>query len=169
MDMDGLLLRLQHLEAREAIRTLKHRYLACCDAKDVAGFRACFIDDAVHIDYGPVGRFDNADDLAALFRQMGCHAHMLEWHLASNDQIELLAADHVRGSWSMHYQLINTQDGTLTQLGGVYADEYRLEAEGWKISRSVFTQRSCLVLKLDESGVKTLIGGPPQTAAGQQA
>ncbi len=169
MDMDALLQRLQQLEARDAIRTLKHRYLACCDAKDVVGFRACFADDTVDIDYGPVGQFDNADDLADLFRQMACHSHMLEWHLASNDEIELLSPEQARGRWSMHYQLINTEEAVLTQLGGVYADEYCLSADGWKIRRSHFTQRSCLVLKLDESAVKTLVGGPPQQSPTQQA
>ena len=67
MNLDQLEQRVSQLEAIEAIRQLKHRYLASCDAKDPVAMRACFVDGAMHIDYGPVGVFDNADAVATDF------------------------------------------------------------------------------------------------------
>src|SRR5699024_8720833 len=55
--------RLDALEAKEAIIALKHRYLRACDAKDAESFRSAFIDRGAVIDYGPLGRFDDADGI----------------------------------------------------------------------------------------------------------
>ena len=159
MSDSELLQRLARLEAIQNIQALKARYLAACDAKDSTSFRACFADGQVAIDYGAVGQFDNADALTEIFSQMACHPHMLEWHHASNPQIELLTETEAKGSWSLHYQLINSQDNTLTQLGGEYEDEYRLTDTGWKISATRFAPRTTLSLKLDEDAVKTLMAG----------
>ena len=165
MSADAILARLEQLEAVSAIQALKARYLTACDSKDCESFRACFLDGKVAIDYGPVGQFDNADALTAVFREFGCQAHMLEWHHASNPQIELLTPERARGSWSLHYQLINTQDQTLTQLGGEYGDEYRRTEAGWKISATLFVPRTRLFLKLDSEAVQTLAAGQPPAEA----
>ena len=126
--------RLQALEDLDAIRSLKARYLACCDAKDPVGMRDCFADGPVVIDYGAVGRFDSAEPLVEVFKQIGCHPHMVEMHHGSNPQIQLKADNHAEARWSLHYQLINTNENSLTQLGAYYEDEYRKTAAGWKIS-----------------------------------
>ena len=93
MNDDALAQRLHRLEAAEAIRNLKARYLAACDRKDPATMRACFADGTVEIDYGAVGCFDNADALVALYTQMACHDHMVELHHGSNPQISVTAED----------------------------------------------------------------------------
>jgi len=169
--------RLRALEDIEAIKALKSRYLACCDAKDPAGMRACFADGPVRIDYGAVGVFDRADAVVEVFRQVGCHDYMVEMHHGSNPRIELAGADHApdqapdqaRGHWNLHYQLINTRENTLTQLGGVYEDEYRRTPQGWKIAATKFAVNSMLVLKLDAAAVQALVVGrmpaPPATEA----
>lgn len=159
MDVSSLLERMNRLEASLQIQALKARYLQACDNKDCDGFRACFVDGPVAIDYGPVGQFEDADALVAVFVQVACHPHMLEWHMASNPVIELLNEHQATGAWSMHYQLINSDDGTLTQLGGVYADEYRCVDGVWKISATTFTPKTQLVLKLDQSAVQTIAAG----------
>ena len=159
MNLDQLEQRVSRLEAIEAIRQLKHRYLASCDAKDPVAMRACFVDGAMHIDYGPVGVFDNADAVAKIFSELGCHPHILEMHHGSNPQIELVSHSQARGTWSLHYQQINMQTNVLTQMGGVYADEYRLTPTGWKMSATVFEQKSLLVLNLGEETVQAVVKG----------
>jgi len=163
MDTSAIERRLHQLEDLEAIRALKARYLACCDAKDPAGMRACFADGPVRIDYGAVGTFDRADPLVEVFRQVGCHDYMVEMHHGSNPRIEFTSPDHARGRWSLHYQLINTRENTLTQLGGGYEDEYRKTPQGWKITATKFVVTSTLVLKLDAAAVNALVIGhmPP--------
>ena len=153
--------RLARLEPNEAIRQLKHRYLAACDAKDATAMRACFVDGPMHIDYGPVGVFDNADAVAQIFKDLGCQPHIVEMHHGSNPQIEVMDEQHARAIWSLHYQQINTQTQVLTQLGAVYEDEYLLGAQGWRINRTVCRPLSTLVLELGEQAIKALVRGRP--------
>lgn len=155
--------RLCALEDMEAIRRLKAHYLSCCDRKDPPGMRACFVDGPVHIDYGAVGTFDNADTLVALYTRMACHDYMVELHHGVNPQIEVLGDTVARGTWGLHYFLINTQARTLTQLAGYYEDEYRKQDGNWKISRTRFVATSTLVLDLTEGLLKSVFAGrvPP--------
>lgn len=167
MNLDDIAHRVQALEDCEAIRALKSRYLACCDAKDPVGMRACFLDGPVHIDFGAVGIFDNADALVEVFKAIGCHEHMVEMHHGVNPQIELLAHDRASGRWGLHYQLINTREHTLTQLGAYYEDEYRRTSAGWRIASTRCVVTSMLVLQLGQDAVKTVLAGrsPPASAA----
>jgi len=159
MSNNSLEQRLAVLEDTEAIRSLKARYLACCDAKDPVGMRACFADGTVAIDYGVLGTFDRADALVDIFKQIGCHPHMVEMHHGVNPQITLKSADHAEGRWGLHYQLINTNDNTLTQLGAYYEDEYRKTAAGWKMSATKCVVTSMLSLKLAADAVQALVIG----------
>ncbi len=156
--------RLNRLEDIEAIRLLKARYFAACDAKDPAAMRACFADGEVAIDYGVVGCFDRADALVAIYTQIACHPHMVEMHHGVNPQIELLTTDRARGHWGLHYQLINTNDKTLTQLGAHYDDEYRKDAGYWKIVATKCVVTSTLVLQVGDDAIKALVTGRPPAA-----
>jgi len=159
MSNNSLEQRVAVLEDTEAIRSLKARYLACCDAKDPVGMRACFADGTVAIDYGVLGTFDRADALVDIFKQIGCHPHMVEMHHGVNPQITLKSADHAEGRWGLHYQLINTNDNTLTQLGAYYEDEYRKSTAGWKMSATKCVVTSMLSLKLAADTVQALVIG----------
>lgn len=159
MSNNSLEQRVAVLEDTEAIRSLKARYLACCDAKDPVGMRACFADGTVAIDYGVLGTFDRADALVDIFKQIGCHPHMVEMHHGVNPQITLKSADHAEGRWGLHYQLINTNDNTLTQLGAYYEDEYRKSTAGWKMSATKCVVTSMLSLKLAADAVQALVIG----------
>lgn len=161
MGTNGIEQRLRRLEDIEAIRALKARYLFCCDRKDPAGMRACFVDGPLHIDYGAVGAFDNADALVKLYTEMACHDHMVEMHHGANPQIEVLDEAHARGTWSLHYFLINTQTKAATQLAGYYEDEYRKVGSDWKISRTRFVPTSTLALDLTGENLKSLFAGSP--------
>lgn len=156
--------RLQRLEDIEAIRALKARYLFCCDRKDPKGMRACFADGKVHIDYGVVGTFDNADALAKIYTEIACHDHMVEMHHGMNAQIEVLDGTRARGTWSLHYFLINSQTKGLTQLAGYYEDEYRKLDGVWKITRTKFVATSTLAMDLSEGLAKTQFAGRPPAA-----
>ncbi len=155
--------RLQALEDIEAIRQLKARYLFSCDRKDAVTMRGCFVDGNVEIDYGVVGQFDNADALVKVFVEIGCHDYMVEMHHGVNPQIDRVSEELARGTWGLHYFLINTRDRTLTQLGGYYEDEYARTAGGWKISKTRFVATSTLVLDVNADAAKALFAGraPP--------
>lgn len=161
MDTRQIEQRLQALEDIEAIRRLKARYLACCDAKDPVGMREAFADGPVRIDYGVIGTFDRADALVEIFKQIGCHPHMVEMHHGVNPQIELTGPDSAKAHWGLHYQLINTNENTLTQLGAYYDDEYRRTPQGWKIEATRCVVTSTLVLQLGAEAVKVAFAGNP--------
>lgn len=151
MNIEELAARVRQLESIEEIQRLKAHYLASCDAKKPADVRSCFADGRVHIDYGVVGVFDSADALVEVYEKAACHPHMVEMHHGVNPQITILDCDNASGRWGLQYQLINTQDNTLTQLGGFYEDEYKRTSDGWKISSTRFEVTSTLVVSLGES------------------
>lgn len=159
MNLAELESRLQKLEDAEAIRQLKSRYFFACDRKEPQIVRSCFADGAVEIDYGAVGRFDNADALVALYTEVGCHDYMVEMHHGANAQIEVHDGERASGRWSLHYFLINTKTRTCTQLGGQYEDEYRKIGGQWKISRTRFVATSTLVLDINEALAKIVFAG----------
>jgi hypothetical protein len=153
--------RLRVLEDIEAIRALKARYLFACDRKDPTSMRGCFADGPVHIDYGVVGTFDNADALVKIYTEIACHDYMVEMHHGVNPQIEVQDESRARATWGLHYFLINTQTRNLTQLGGYYEDEYRKLGGAWKISSTRFVATSTLASDISEAAVKTLFAGRP--------
>lgn len=136
--------RLQRLEAIEAIRLLKHRYLNACDLKDIDTIRDCFACGEVHIDYGPVGVFTDRNRFIDLYRQEACHEYVIDLHHGANPEIEILDDDHARGRWALYYFNINAQSGATRQLGGFYQDEYQLINGAWKITATCFTAHSLL-------------------------
>ncbi|HEY9035450.1 MAG TPA: nuclear transport factor 2 family protein [Pseudomonadales bacterium] len=153
--------RIARLEAIEAIQQLKHRYFRACDTKQLDLMRACFVDGSMHIDYGAVGTFTHRDELVALFEKVGCHPHMVEMHHGQNPEITVVNEHSAIGIWGLFYYLINTQDNTLTQLGGFYRDEYRREGEQWRISSTVFKVHSMQVHKLVDGHVASIMAGSP--------
>jgi len=159
MDAADIAQRLQILEDIEAIRRLKARYLSCCDRKDPAGMRSCFVDGPIEIDYGPVGRFETADALVRVFTEVGCHPHMVELHHGVNPQIDVLDTARARGTWGLHYFLINTRERTLTQLAGYYEDAYSKIDGQWKIAATRFVPTSTLVLDIASDAAKALFAG----------
>lgn len=165
MDTASLEQRIAALESLEAIRALKARYLFACDRKDPVTMRACFADGKVHIDYGIVGTFDNADALLKVYTEIACHPNMVEMHHGANPQIELIKPDHARAKWSLHYCLLETNSKAFTQLGGYYEDEYRKFGADWKMTSTRFVATSTLQMDLSEGISKVLFAGNPQLAA----
>lgn len=164
MQNDDIAARLQAVEDREAIRELKAAYFAACDGKDPDAMRACFADGPVAIDFGAIGAFDNADDLVQVFRDIGCHPHMVEMHHGLNPRVRITGADSAEAEWALQYQLINTKEMTLTQLGARYEDGYRRIADGWKITATRCIVHSTLVVQLGEDALKRVMAGSPDAA-----
>ena len=169
-NIDQLETRLRRLEDADAIRRLKARYLACCDMKDPQGMRDCFAPGQVRIDYGRIGVFDDRDQLVAIFEQLGCHPHIVEMHHGVNPQIDVLDDTHARGTWGLHYQMTNTQDQTITQLGAYYEDEYVKLNGIWKIAGTRCVVTSTLVASYGDTapGVR-FAGSQPGTGTAVQA
>ncbi|MFZ5956560.1 nuclear transport factor 2 family protein [Pseudomonas knackmussii] len=130
--------RIARLEALEAIRQLKHRYLNACDLKDVAAIRDCFAEGEVLIDYGPLGVFREREPFLALYQELACVPRVIDLHHAANPEIELEDENNARARWALHYQNRDGETGATRQLGGFYQDRYRRVDGRWRIVETVF-------------------------------
>lgn len=137
--------RIARLEALEAIRQLKHRYLNACDRKDVAAIRDCFAAGEVQIDYGPLGTFRERDSFVALYQELACNARVIDLHHGANSELELLGDDQAEGRWALYYFNLDGQSGATRQLGGFYEDRYRSIDGQWRIVATTF-RAHCEVL-----------------------
>ena len=153
--------RVQELEDILAIQHLKHTYLNACDAKDVQAMIGTFVISDCKIDYGPVGSFTNRDDLAKVFQEAACHDYMLESHHAHNPLINIIDAENATGKWALTYNLINTNDKTITTLQGEYHDVYQKIDNKWLIKETTFVGCSSLNLELEEDLLKVIFAGRP--------
>ncbi|MDH4653996.1 nuclear transport factor 2 family protein [Pseudomonas sp. JS3066] len=134
--------RIARLEALEAVRLLKHRYLNACDLKDVETIRACFAEGPITIDYGPVGTFQERDSFVALYQSLACNERVIDLHHGANPELEHLVDDEVAGRWALYYFNVDAETGATRQLGGVYQDRYRRIGGQWKIVETVFRAHS---------------------------
>lgn len=135
--------RIARLEAIEEIKALKHRYLRACDAKDPEGFRACFIASGASIDFGRLGRFDDADGIVKVFesialRQVDGRNVILDMHHALHPDITVHGEDRASGRWTLKFRQVNLLDDTETVSTGEYDDEYVIEDGRWKMSKCHF-------------------------------
>lgn len=134
--------RVAALEAAEAIRALKHRYWRACDAKDPEAFRACFVAEGADVDFGPMGRFDDADGIAEVFRQVALARQadgrpvVLDMHHGMHPDIDVLDATHATGRWTLRFRQLNLVDDTETVAAIEYDDDYVVEEGRWRIRRS---------------------------------
>ena len=136
---------LERLRAIEDIRQLKARYLNACDRQNPEAVRHCFAEGEVVIDMSYFGHCSNRDEFVdGIFVPRGCHDHVLDMHHCANPEIEIIDSDNARGTWSLNYRNINTQDNTLTLMSALYHDEYRRVAGEWKVSRSRTEYRTVL-------------------------
>lgn len=149
--------RINRLEAIESIKQLKFGYFNACDMKKPELVRECFVEGDVLIDYGAIGAFNNREELVKVFSEVGCHDYMVEMHHGQNPQILVGDGETATGTWGLYYYLINTQEQTVTQLGGIYQDEYRKVGGDWKISRTVFTANSTVVTQLKGEGDSAIL------------
>lgn len=133
--------RVAQLEALEAIRQLKHRYLNACDLKEVETIRDCFASGPVLIDYEAVGRFEDRDSFVDLYASLACQPQVRDSHHGANPEIELIDDEHARGRWALGYFNLDAETGVTRRLGLVYDDEYRRIGGVWKIVQT----RSCIL------------------------
>lgn len=147
--------RIARLEAVEAIKALKHRYLRACDAKDPKTFRDCFVTVGATVDYGVLGSFD-ADGMAAVFEKIALQKVdgknvVLDMHHGTHPDITVHAAGHASGRWTLKFRQVNLLEKTETVMTGEYDDEYIVEDGRWKIAACRFRQYWSITRPIDDT------------------
>lgn len=150
--------RLEALEQIEAIKALKHRYFRACDAKDPDTFRACFIAQGADVDYGPLGGFTDADQIAAVFSRIALHKVdgkpvILDMHHGMHPDIEITGPGAATGHWTLKFRQLNLIERTERLITGEYDDDYLIEDGVWKMARSHFRQLWSMVCPLADDAV----------------
>lgn len=155
--------RIQRLEDIEAIQQLKARYLHGCDQKQIDQIRQCFHDGEVVIDYGAIGRFTQREPFLEIYQQMACNDHIIDMHHGQNPQIDWHSETSASAIWDLFFFQINTQENTLTQLGGYYEDAYERANNQWVITSTKFHITSSHIVQMDDNTMLTLFAGsqPP--------
>lgn len=131
--------RLARLEAADAIRALKLRYLRACDDKDTEAMCACFVPGRAHIHYDRIGSFAGREALVQCFAEMACRPTLREMHFAGQADITVTDADKARATWDLAYLALDDDSGSRTFLTGRYVDEYVRIGGAWLICSTVFT------------------------------
>ncbi|ANH37309.1 Bile acid 7-alpha dehydratase [Nocardioides dokdonensis FR1436] len=132
--------RIARLEAIEAIKVLKHRYLRACDHKDPEGFRAAFVARGAVVDYGPkIGRFEDADGVTEVYRRMALQRRegayvVLDMHHGLHPDIEVLSGTEARGRWTLRFRQVTLADRMERVSTIEYDDRYVVEDGAWRIS-----------------------------------
>lgn len=172
--------RIADLERVQAITELKYRYWRACDGKDPARMRACFVRSGARIEYGPMGSYDDADALVAVFRKIalrrlddapGGHWAVLDMHHGLHPQITVHDASHASGAWTLHFRQIDVAGGTERLSTGEYFDEYLLEDGQWRIAATTYRPRWTLSRPLGDATLNDATlndATPDMTTAGER-
>jgi len=155
--VEALAERLAVLEDKEAIRTLKSRYLRACDLKRPEEVRDCFLPGEVRIDYQNFPLFTDRDAFVAVFESMACNGGVYDQHHAANWEIDLTGPDSATGIWSLNFRTILTGPRHIVRLVVEYADVYRRADGRWWIAESVSRVTSMLTEQIGEDGSITVL------------
>lgn len=154
----------QEYRARQAIEQLKYRYWRACDAKDPAGFRACFVAEGGILDFGPLGRTD-PDTMVDLFRRIALATaddggpRILDMHHGLMPSITIEEPEpggpphRATGTWTLQFRQVDRENGTETLSTGEYSDVYVLEEGNWVMSECLFTPGWSVTRTLDSATV----------------
>jgi hypothetical protein len=157
--------RIANLERVQAITELKYRYWRACDGKDPESMRACFARSGAKIEYGPMGSYDDADPLVAVFAKIALRRlddgrwAVLDMHHGLHPQITVHDATRASGQWTLHFRQIDVHRGTERLSTGEYQDEYVVEDGRWVIATTTYTPRWTLSRPLDGGTGATVSGG----------
>jgi len=122
------------LEAIEAIKRLKYRYMRCLDQKLWDEIGECFTEDATAAYSGGKYAYRGREAIVGfLSKAMGAES-FLSCHRVSHPEIDV-AGDGAtaRGTWALEDTVIETRWGITIRGAAFYEDEYVRTPEGWKI------------------------------------
>jgi hypothetical protein len=129
----------QQLLAVEAIKQLKSRYFRYVDTQQWAALQALFTEDAHYDVDGGSGHHEwdgPGPFIAHLSKRMEGAVSVHQGHMPD---IELLDADHARGTWAM-FDYVDVPGKPPYQGYGHYEETYRREPGGWRIASLKLTR-----------------------------
>ncbi|MDC3979729.1 nuclear transport factor 2 family protein [Polyangium jinanense] len=142
--MNDLPSRIDRLEALEALRTLKARYIVLADrclitpsVDNAHALVELFTDDAT-ADYGPFGKFSGKDGLVRAFAEVLPAGSRWAAHYAMTPILSV-DGDTAEGTWAffVHNVPREPKDAAQRTYFGSYEEKYRRVGGVWKIASLV--------------------------------
>jgi hypothetical protein len=159
-ELEQRLLAMEHVRA---IKELKYRYLRACDRKQPAEVLDCLDPDRAIVAYEGFPRFETRESFVQIFELMGCKPTIIDMHHGENPEIVLTGPASATGTWDLFFQSIDTEAGTVLQMGCAYSDVYTLKQNRWWISETATQRTSFLMQKKQPNGSLAVVamGEPP--------
>ena len=124
------------LEALEAIKRLKYKYMRCLDQKRWQEIRECFSQDATAAYSGGKYTYEGREAIVGfLEKSMGAES-FLSCHRVSHPEIDFAGDDTATGIWALEDTVIETQWGITIRGAAFYEDRYVKLPDGWKIQHT---------------------------------
>jgi hypothetical protein len=121
------------LEAIEAIKRLKYRYMRCLDQKRWDEIGECFTEDATAAYSGGKYSYQGREAIVGFLRKSMGAETFLSCHRVSHPEIDLTTGHSARGTWALEDTVIETRWGITIRGAAFYEDEYVRTPDGWKI------------------------------------
>jgi hypothetical protein len=123
------------LEAIEAIKRVKYKYMRCLDQKRWDEIRECFTDDATAAYSGGKYAYEGREAIVGfLEKSMGAES-FLSCHRVSHPEIEI-DGDTATGTWALEDTVIEEAWGLTIRGAAFYEDRYVKTPDGWKIQHT---------------------------------
>ncbi|MEL6322907.1 MAG: nuclear transport factor 2 family protein [Pseudomonadota bacterium] len=158
------------LNAMEAIKQLKYRYVRALDTADLETLGTCFTDDA-HIKFeGGIYTVEYTGRDAILeFMGMSFHSKAATSHQVHHPVIEIESETRATGQWSLQDYFYDLNMKMIVFGASEYHDVYVKEGDAWKIADSGYTRLyemtqpfpeslTCTFNKLAETGRDVTLG-----------
>lgn len=128
------------LQALEAIKRLKHKYMRCIDQKRWDELEPLFTEDARCSYSGGKYAFDGRKAIMEFLTGSMSRKSFLSCHRVTQPEITLTSATTATGIWALEDLVIDTEHEFTLHGAGFYEDEYvRIDGE-WKIQSTGYVR-----------------------------
>lgn len=128
------------LEAMEAIKQLKYRYVRALDTADIETLGDCFVEAASILFEGGIytanvtGRNEIREAMANSFHSKAASSHLLH-----HPVIDVTSDRTALGQWTLQDTFYDLHHGAIISGVAEYRDDYVKEADGeWRMQRSTY-------------------------------
>lgn len=124
------------LQALEAIKRLKYKYMRCLDQKLWDEMAECFVEDATAAYSGGKYAFEGRDAIIAFFRESMGSPKVLSSHRVHHPEIDFTSDTTATGHWGLEDVYINEEMGITVRGAAYYEDHYVKIGDTWRIKHT---------------------------------
>ena len=130
------------LQAMEAIKQLKYRYVRALDTADVDTLGMCFSETAeIKFEGGIYTAEVSGRKNIKQAMENSFHSKAASSHLLHHPVIDFLDSSRANGCWTLRDTFYDLHHGAIISGVAEYEDEYIKEGDGqWRMKRSVYTR-----------------------------